>query len=188
MPGFWQQQGLPHNGSVWFRKQIDVPPEWAGRDLIVSLGRLDDYDDAYFNGVHIGATGPDTPNWWLTARAYTIPARLVRPGKPNTLAVRIFDDFGNGGFGGGAILAIHPSDSKPEGGIPLSGEWKCRVELALDPAVPPRVQKILSDPGPNAFNSPSNLYNGMIAPLIRYGFQGVIWYQGESNGDRGEQY
>jgi len=34
------------------------------------------------------------------------------------------------------------------------------------------------------FSTPANLFNAMIAPLIPYGIRGVIWYQGESNGDR----
>jgi sialate O-acetylesterase len=37
-----------------------------------------------------------------------------------------------------------------------------------------------SDPARNS-NSPSVLYNAMIAPLIPYGIKGAIWYQGESN-------
>ncbi|HEX8429019.1 sialate O-acetylesterase [Hymenobacter sp.] len=40
----------------------------------------------------------------------------------------------------------------------------------------------------NAQNKPTTLYNGMIAPLIPYALKGVIWYQGESNANRGEQY
>ena len=35
---------------------------------------------------------------------------------------------------------------------------------------------------------PGNLYNGMIAPLKRFPIRGVIWYQGESNVGRGNQY
>jgi sialate O-acetylesterase len=35
---------------------------------------------------------------------------------------------------------------------------------------------------------PSELYNGMIAPLVPYGIRGAIWYQGESNADRAWQY
>src|SRR5438034_1006642 len=35
---------------------------------------------------------------------------------------------------------------------------------------------------------PSDLYNGMIAPVIPYAIKGVIWYQGESNADRAVQY
>ena len=32
------------------------------------------------------------------------------------------------------------------------------------------------------------LYNGMIAPLVPYAVRGAIWYQGESNAGRAEQY
>jgi sialate O-acetylesterase len=35
---------------------------------------------------------------------------------------------------------------------------------------------------------PTELYNGMIAPIIPYGIKGAIWYQGESNAGRAEQY
>lgn len=35
---------------------------------------------------------------------------------------------------------------------------------------------------------PSNLYNGMIKPILGYGIRGVIWYQGESNVERAYQY
>jgi len=37
-------------------------------------------------------------------------------------------------------------------------------------------------------NHPSVLYNAMIAPLQPFPIKGVIWYQGESNCDRGLQY
>ena len=35
---------------------------------------------------------------------------------------------------------------------------------------------------------PTELYNGMIAPLLPCAIQGAIWYQGESNADRAHQY
>ncbi len=37
-------------------------------------------------------------------------------------------------------------------------------------------------------NRPSVLFNGMISPLSRYSFRGVLWYQGERNNGRGQQY
>jgi sialate O-acetylesterase len=37
-------------------------------------------------------------------------------------------------------------------------------------------------------NTPSVLYNAMIAPLIPFAIRGVIWYQGESNVGRAAQY
>ncbi len=41
---------------------------------------------------------------------------------------------------------------------------------------------------PRAPWRPSELYNGMIAPLIPFAFRGAIWYQGESNAGRAHQY
>src|SRR5258708_3506580 len=38
------------------------------------------------------------------------------------------------------------------------------------------------------FWKPTELYDGMIAPLIPYAIKGAIWYQGESNAGRAEQY
>lgn len=37
-------------------------------------------------------------------------------------------------------------------------------------------------------NRPSVLFNGMIAPLENFPIRGVIWYQGERNNGRGDQY
>ncbi len=41
---------------------------------------------------------------------------------------------------------------------------------------------------PRAANRPAYLYNGMIAPLLPMRLRGVIWYQGESNAGRAEEY
>lgn len=49
---------------------------------------------------------------------------------------------------------------------------------------PPRIPY---DPRQNP-NRPSVLYNAMIAPLTSYAIKGVIWYQGESNGDHPDLY
>jgi sialate O-acetylesterase len=37
-------------------------------------------------------------------------------------------------------------------------------------------------------NSPTTLYNAMVAPIVGYGIKGAIWYQGESNAGRAYQY
>jgi len=43
------------------------------------------------------------------------------------------------------------------------------------------------DPGATPHRQ-TNLYNAMIAPIVPYGIKGAIWYQGESNAGRAEQY
>jgi len=68
-------------------------------------------------------------------------------------------------------------------------EWMMAAIKAKDEGqktmTPPEIKR----PGsPRHKNSPSSLYNGMIAPLIPYGIRGAIWYQGESNVERAYQY
>ncbi len=41
---------------------------------------------------------------------------------------------------------------------------------------------------PTGGRQPCRLYNGMIRPLVPLAMRGVIWYQGESNGDEGVTY
>jgi sialate O-acetylesterase len=50
--------------------------------------------------------------------------------------------------------------------------------------------KIPSDTGTDKLNNrtPTTLYNGMIHPIIGYTIKGCIWYQGESNYERPDQY
>jgi sialate O-acetylesterase len=38
--------------------------------------------------------------------------------------------------------------------------------------------------GPGHHHEPSTLYNGMIAPLVKYTIKGALWYQGESEAGR----
>lgn len=44
------------------------------------------------------------------------------------------------------------------------------------------------DPIVQKSRTPTTLYNGMIYPIIGYGIKGCIWYQGESNYERPDQY
>ena len=89
------------DGEAVFRREVQIPDDWVGKDLALSLGTIDDFDDTYFNGVLVGRTDLATPDFYAAPRRYTIPAALVRAGR-NVLAVRIFDHFGDGGFTGAA--------------------------------------------------------------------------------------
>lgn len=175
LPQAWELTGLDMDGSVWFRLAVDIPADWQGKDLTLSLDKLDDFDKTYFNGQLVGATGEETPNAYAVSRIYTIPASLVVAGR-NVLAVRIFDQWGNGGFTGIARnLWIAPADN-PAAKIPLDGDWRYKIELQLP-------SKNMSTLVP-----PFSLFNGMVAGVAPFAIRGAIWYQGESNADRAEQY
>lgn len=48
--------------------------------------------------------------------------------------------------------------------------------------------KLPTDSIPVKNRTPTTLYNGMIHPIIGYAIKGCIWYQGESNYERADQY
>jgi sialate O-acetylesterase len=103
--------------------------------------------------------------------------------------VRVFDHYGNGGFAGpSSELYVARADGRGER-IPLTGAWRYQVEREI-PLVPNSVfQTAPAAPLALALhNAPASLFNGMIAPLLPCALRGVIWYQGESNVGRAEQY
>lgn len=65
------------------------------------------------------------------------------------------------------------------------------VEAFMDAASLKGYNFTLPDPNDKSRLSnklPTVLYNGMVHPLIGFGIKGFIWYQGENNADRPEQY
>jgi sialate O-acetylesterase len=174
VPGLVQEQKISlQNGIFWFRKEIDIPADWAGQPLTLSLGVVDDDDFTYFNGVAIG-----NMEGWMSRRNYTVPASLVKAGKA-TISVRVLDTGGLGGFLG-EKTDYYVQSSK--GKIALAGAWEVQLALSLTdfPAVPKRIN---GEP-----NHPSVLYNAMIYPIVPYKIKGAIWYQGEANTGRAIQY
>src|SRR5262245_4888903 len=77
LPQFFETAGLNIDGAVWFRKEVEIPASWAGKDLILHLTAIDDYDTTYFNGVKVGATGSEVPDSYAVPRKYVVPASLV---------------------------------------------------------------------------------------------------------------
>lgn len=174
LPCDWENASLPDlDGVVWFRREVQVPSSWAGRDLELHLGRIDDADSTFFEGACVG-----TNSVYDRPRVYRIPARLVRAGRC-AIAVRVYDWIGGGGLWGEAWrmkLQLGPADT-----LALAGEWSYRVGIDLK-ELDPRPQ------APDDPNQPAVLSNGMIDPLVPFALRGAIWYQGEANADRAFQY
>lgn len=128
VPGFWEAAGgklASHDGFAWYRCLIKVPPSWKGQPLRLTLGSVDDCDETFFNGQRVGATGTMPPIYkGLSARPrkYAVPAKAVRPGAYNLIAIRVYDGGGSGGFTGSAF-----SLSCPKGSIDLQGDWQFRT-------------------------------------------------------------
>ena len=62
------------------------------------------------------------------------------------------------------------------------------IERFLSPsgmAEAPELAGLLENQEAGGLTNYSDLYNGMIAPLVPYGLRGIIWYQGEANANGG---
>jgi sialate O-acetylesterase len=181
LPLLWERLGaaMQLDGAVWFRKDVVLPPAWAGRDLELHLGAIDDLDTTYFDGRVVGATAQQVPNHWEVRRRYRIPATGVRAGR-RSIAVRVWDRGGDGGFTGPVgEMWLAPTGAAEKERISLAGDWRFARERTR-PSMP-------NPPGLHE-DLPSVLYNGMIAPLLPYAIKGVVWYQGESNVEHASEY
>ena len=183
IPGSWTAQGHNYSGIFWFRKTIDIPAAWAGKDITLALGAADKQDITYFNGQQVGATGCGLDEiHWSEQRVYCIPGHLVKAGK-NVIATRVYSFAYAGGLIGPAEnMTLSPKDMEDQA-IALAGEWKYAIERNFGLITPPNPAL-----GPGNSNSPYMLFDNMIAPLIPYALRGAIWYQGESNANRPEKY
>ncbi len=177
IPGFWEYSSLPSfDGIVWYRKTIDIPKDWSGKELLLSLGAIDDNDITFFNGVEVGKT-----EGYFIEREYIISKDLVKGGKA-TIAVRVTDTGGDGGFNSDKEKIFLSLNNNSTQKIIIAGDWKYKASVDITQI--PRKQIYKHDHPHN----PTTLYNAMIAPLLPYSIKGAIWYQGESNADRAYQY
>jgi len=171
------------DGAIWLRRTFVV--EDITSDYVLKIGSVDDMDVSYINGKYVGGlVGGGFAN---TPREITVPKSILIKGK-NVIAIRVIDTGGQGLVRGPISITNNKGAS-----ISMEGNWRSRwvaemlngkfytYGLQTDISKRPNISKLNS-------NSPTVLFNAMINPLIPYTIKGVIWYQGESNVGRAEQY
>lgn len=173
IPGYWEDQGIKDlNGVVWYRKEIDVPESMTGKPAKVFLGRIVDADILFINGKQVGATTYQYPQ-----RRYTVPDDLLKTGK-NLVVVKVINTFGKGGFVPDKPYYLFAGNDT----IDLKGYWQYKVGEVFIP------RSNAGGGGIAAQNQPAALYNAMISPVTNFTIKGFLWYQGESNAGRPEEY
>ncbi|MXN93192.1 sialate O-acetylesterase [Flavobacterium sp. Sd200] len=169
VPGYWADTQIGNvNGAVWFRKTINVPQGMTGLEAKLQLGRIVDADSVYVNDVFVGTTSYQYP-----PRDYKIAAGVLKAGK-NTIAVRIINNAGKGGF----ILDKPYKITAGKEIIDLQGLWKFKTGVVMQPLKSQTFIRWKS----------GGLFNAMIAPLQNYAIKGALWYQGESNTGKPTEY
>jgi sialate O-acetylesterase len=184
LPATWEHLGFKTGGAFWIRRDFDIPESDAGKPFHFSMNTIiADYDTAYFNGHEIGSTGDIPPHFNEARHDFNVPANIVKAGR-NVLALRIVSANPKLAIGQWPYhLAIPAADPHAP-----TNEWLVKQESAF-PALTNEALKEQPKPSNAEIRTMSTgLFNGMIAPLIPYAIRGAIWYQGENNAGRGEQY
>lgn len=101
VPIQWEEQGFKrYDGYGTYSRTFNFPSNASAEDLVLILGRIDDFDEAYFNGIKIGQTRDDRrygrSSSFMELRKYRVPSELVKIGQPNTITI-IVEDIGNVG-------------------------------------------------------------------------------------------
>ncbi|MFA5046600.1 MAG: sialate O-acetylesterase, partial [Paludibacter sp.] len=92
----------------------------------------------------------------------------------NIIVARIVNNSGKGGF-----VLDKPYELKVGNHVvDLKGDWKMKPGCTMPPLEGETFIRW----------KPMGLYNAMIAPLLNYAIKGTIWYQGESNTGKPDEY
>lgn len=169
LPSSFAGSGIDfENGVVWFRKEITLPASCSGKQALLELGRIVDSDSVFVNGRFTGTTSYQYP-----PRRYNIAPGILKAGK-NNITVRVVSQTGEGAF-----IKEKPYQLDVDGQIyDLKGTWKYNIGVRCDPS-----PFLTFFPG-----EPLGLYNAMLSPIVSYALKGMVWYQGESNAGRANQY
>jgi sialate O-acetylesterase len=177
LPNGWEFAGIKElmdlDGVVWFSKQIELSDDDLKGAATLNLGVIQNAEITFINGQQVG----QSPDVWGLKRNYNIPVGILKKGM-NNITVRVENYGGDGGF------SITPKDFNLQTAAKkqdLSGNWKYKIGYRLT-----KYDRPEKELGPNTL--PTLMYNTMIYPVINYGVKGVLWYQGESNWERGFQY
>ncbi len=130
VPTSWENEGFyGYDGYAWYRKKFDGAITKGHENIFIMLGYIDDADEVYINGKLIGFSGGFPPHYATAHKAkrqYYIPPEILNPEGENLIAVRIYDEGGEGGIIHGKVgIYTMVSDFQPA--IDLQGVWKFKT-------------------------------------------------------------
>ena len=190
LPGEWSLAGIHTTGICCLRKHFTLPENWKGKDLLLSLGGIDQQDVTFVNGTEVGRTGSGTDSgFWNACRKYRVPANILNSGT-NLITIRAISKFymlQAGGFSGPAdAMYLTLADDENAEKIPLNTVWKIKQERKFS-----ITGWELQCSGEGMGHSLHILYDNMVRPIAGYPLTAVVWYQGEADStcpEMAEQY
>ena len=173
--GAWEWQGrwASYRGAGFMQRTVKLDDSYAKKTSVLHLGLTDADMQLYING------NPVKPEMVNGNFQVNLPAGTWKGGE-NSLVMELLS------------LQKNPSWF----GLGIYGDWTNVYTRFADTTVSLadfnwRVMPDLTKPyhfdfSPN--NTVGTLYNGMIAPVLPYAIEGVLWYQGEANAGKAYQY
>ncbi len=165
------------DGKLWLRKEISLPWPIKEESVSIEIAYNKNMDKLFFNGKLIGKIDST-----ISLNKFKVPTSLVKE-KNNLLALSVVDihkiDWtGTGVVYGKEVLTVKVGNDtiKPQG----DRFYQAALHSDTDP-FPYARRRFFQD-------EPATLYNAIVAPLVPTAIKGVIWYQGESNVKRANEY
>jgi hypothetical protein len=136
----WSDQGLRYyHGVMWYRQEVQILPEWAGRPVMLWFGGVDESAKVWVNDLYVGEV--QTNGWQPVELEIT---HAVRYGRDNLIAVKVTNartnELGCGGITRPVMLWSPEPTAEGEVAEPV-------VEPA--PAAEQPAAGELPDPGPS---------------------------------------
>ena len=193
IPGIFDNVFLTNDfdGTILFEKTFNIKE--INGDYSVEIGETIDMDFTYLNGIKIGSSlGKES----RMTKSYKIDKNLLKIGL-NTITIRVINQNKVGKIGQINLLNSLGNNQS------LNGKWDyivlAEIYNDLENFKWPYLSFYLYDNDnidfskrPNVTNlspnSKSVLFNAMINPLVPYKIKGTIWYQGENNVVRFNEY
>jgi sialate O-acetylesterase len=172
LPGTTRQMGQDGKRRVyWFYRTLNLTKDQIGQPWL-TVGSVEGADALYINGKRVMAG-----NSILVWQAALMPAGVLKEGT-NEVWFRLVDLNGNGGITNPQFNMDFGNGNRVE----LGGQWEIYPGAELDKLekFPPMIE---GNP-----NWPTVLHNAMLKPFQPMAIKGALWYQGETNVGRGEQY
>lgn len=173
-------------GAYWMRCRFKFPAGMKGARAVFHADSVDDSDIAFLDGVKIGETSPFTFNYWMLPRDYAFPVPDDGEGV-HTIAVRLENHYCTGTFTGHISILGDDGTLVDLAALP----WQTRTEFIVDPeriGVRPDIGIAGGRMAYYSQQTPSTLFNAMVAPATAMNIRGAVWYQGCNNASEWRAY
>lgn len=166
-PAWALEDGKPFFGSHFLRNTFKLSSKQCKGDAILHLGAMRDADSTFVNGHYVGNI-----TYMYPPRNYKVPAEYLKKGE-NVVEIHLYAAENAAGF----VPDKEYSVETVKGNVSLGQGWQHKAGRRM----PRRDAQVFLQ------YKASGLYNSMIAPITKCP-KGVIWYQGESNAGRADNY